>query len=295
MDKEPEAMQLLHLIGNCKRKRMTYKSHRSQVLAEDVTFAFDAGKETGKMVVTGFVRSRPLNVNRLIHIPGFGDFQMELIEVLPDPHPLSQRKEKCEESMSRILKPDLMLQETTERENELDPMEGEQTFPTAEEIAEAAATKTVRKVPTGTSEYQAAWIIDEDEEEEGTDRHSSSESESDDEMGEAASGRSESADEEAASSSGEEAEMDAVTVNDDEEKYDEKMDEEEDEEMRKKYRQARDEELFPDEVDTPLHIAARVRFARYRDCDHSISRPGIRKKTSPRTIPHLPVPELQSN
>lgn len=59
--------------------------------------------------------------------------------------------------------------------------------------------------------------------------------------------------------------MESVTVNDkDEEKYDEKMDEEEEEEMRKKYRQARDEELFPDEVDTPLDVAARVRFARYR-------------------------------
>lgn len=44
-------------------------------------------------------------------------------------------------------------------------MDAEQTWPTEEEIAEAQAEanrKIVKKVPKGTSEYQAAWIPDED-------------------------------------------------------------------------------------------------------------------------------------
>lgn len=45
-------------------------------------------------------------------------------------------------------------------------MEGEQTWPTEEEIAEAekhTAPKTrTKRVPKGTSEYQAAWIIESD-------------------------------------------------------------------------------------------------------------------------------------
>lgn len=46
-------------------------------------------------------------------------------------------------------------------------MDAEQTWPTEEELAEAAATinkkrKVVKRVPKGTSEYQAAWILDED-------------------------------------------------------------------------------------------------------------------------------------
>lgn len=44
-------------------------------------------------------------------------------------------------------------------------MDAEQTWPTEEELAQAAAAqkkKIVKKVPKGTSEYQAAWIPDED-------------------------------------------------------------------------------------------------------------------------------------
>lgn len=44
-------------------------------------------------------------------------------------------------------------------------MDAEQTWPTEEELAEAAANrkrKIVKVVPKGTSEYQAAWIPDED-------------------------------------------------------------------------------------------------------------------------------------
>lgn len=44
-------------------------------------------------------------------------------------------------------------------------MDAEQTWPTKEELAEAADNrnrKIVKVVPKGTSEYQAAWIPDED-------------------------------------------------------------------------------------------------------------------------------------
>lgn len=44
-------------------------------------------------------------------------------------------------------------------------MDAEQTWPTEEELAEAAVKikkKIVKIVPKGTSEYQAAWIPDED-------------------------------------------------------------------------------------------------------------------------------------
>lgn len=44
-------------------------------------------------------------------------------------------------------------------------MDAEQTWPTKEELARAADSryrKIVKVVPKGTSEYQAAWIPDED-------------------------------------------------------------------------------------------------------------------------------------
>ena len=50
-------------------------------------------------------------------------------------------------------------------ENEPDMMDGEQTWPTEEELNEAAMNqkqngKRFVKVPKGMGEYQAAWIID---------------------------------------------------------------------------------------------------------------------------------------
>ena len=40
----------------------------------------------GTLVVTGFLRGENLDVNRLIHIPNLGDFQVEKIEGPVDPH-----------------------------------------------------------------------------------------------------------------------------------------------------------------------------------------------------------------
>lgn len=56
------------------------------------------------------------------------------------------------------------FQESLQNENIPDPMDAEQTWPTEEELAEAEAEqkkkKIVKRVPKGTSAYQAAWIPD---------------------------------------------------------------------------------------------------------------------------------------
>ena len=43
-------------------------------------------------------------------------------------------------------------------------------------------------------------------------------------------------------------------------RYDDTLDLDEESRMLRKYTEARQHELFPDEVDTPLEVAARVRF-----------------------------------
>jgi pre-rRNA-processing protein TSR1 len=59
------------------------------------------------------------------------------------------------------------MKESLQSENIPDPMEGEQTWPTEEELVEAEEEARVmkhriKKVPRGMSEYQAAWIPDSD-------------------------------------------------------------------------------------------------------------------------------------
>jgi pre-rRNA-processing protein TSR1 len=90
------------------------------------------------------------------------------------------------------LVPDASLEDLT-TENTPDGMEGEQTWPTEEELRQVdqeeggRAKKTVR-IPRGTSDYQAAWIMEDSRQEGAEDAHSSGEDdkESEDEaMGEA--------------------------------------------------------------------------------------------------------------
>lgn len=126
----------------------------------------------GTLKVSGYIRGQPLSVNGLVHIPGWGDFQLLQIDAPEDPHPVllgAARRLPAENVMeegSRLLeKADPAKQESLVSENIPDPMDAEQTWPTAEELAEAELArknKIVKRVPKGTSEYQAAWIPDSD-------------------------------------------------------------------------------------------------------------------------------------
>lgn len=259
IDSSQDATQLLHLLANSKRTSSAYKKNRSYLFAQDREIS------DGKFCVTGYVRSQPLDVNRLVHLPGFGDFQIESIEVLADPFPLKSGRD-IEMAESKIIRPDSMIQESLESENPLDPMEGEQTFPTADEIKAAEAErKSKKKVPKGTSDYQAAWIVDDDEDADGESDDDASDDESDidyenenEHIIEPASGESDEEEEE------DEDAMDETESEAIDEHYDEKIDMDEEEDARKKYKAARENEMFPDEVDTPNDVAARIRFARYR-------------------------------
>lgn len=42
--------------------------------------------------MSGYLQGLPLSVNGLVHIPGFGDYQMSRIEETKDPFPLGPEK-----------------------------------------------------------------------------------------------------------------------------------------------------------------------------------------------------------
>ncbi|XP_078404437.1 pre-rRNA-processing protein TSR1 homolog [Cetorhinus maximus] len=296
LDTEQEVALVIRHIAMQKQRHIAFRDRRSYLLAQQVAFeASDKSGLVGTLKVSGYVRGQALNVNRLVHVVGHGDFQMGQIDGPPDPMPLNPKPTKkkedmedpcaeMEEDLKVLMKADSRKQESLESEVVPDPMEGEQTWPTDEELQEAedalkGSRKIVRRLPKGTSDYQAAWILDDEEEideEEGSD----DDMEEDELMGEAVSQASDESDGE--EEAGEECETMTVPESIRDDHYDEKIDEEEERVMLEKYKQERMDEMFPDEVDTPKDVAARVRFQKYRGLKSFRTSPWDPKENLPR-------------
>ncbi|XP_054429303.1 pre-rRNA-processing protein TSR1 homolog isoform X2 [Pteronotus mesoamericanus] len=300
LDTQQEAGMLLRQLSNQRQRHLAFRDRRAYLFAHDAHFVpNEENNLVGTLKISGYVRGQTMDVNSLLHIIGHGDFQMKQIDAPMDPFPLNPRviksqnnpgmaMEICttdavtdmEEDIKVLVKADPDRQESLQTEVIPDPMEGEQTWPTEEELREAndflkEKSKVVKKVPKGTSSYQAEWILDEDgesggegDEYDGIEHEDFMEEESQDESSEKE----------------EEEECETMTIGESvhDDLYDEKVDEEAEEKMLEKYKQERLEEMFPDEVDTPRDVAARIRFQKYRGLKSFRTSPWDPKENLPR-------------
>ncbi|KAK2110578.1 ribosome biogenesis protein tsr1 [Saguinus oedipus] len=278
LDTQQEAGMLLRQLANQKQQHLAFRDRRAYVFAHAVEFVpSEENNFVGNLKISGYVRGQTLNVNRLLHIVGHGDFQMKQIDAPVDPFPLNPRviksqkhpdmaMEICatdtvddmEEDLKILMKADPDRQESLQTEVIPDPMEGEQTWPTEEELNFLKeSSKVVKKVPKGTSSYQAEWILDSGSQSDGEGVEYDDMEHEDFMEEESQDGSSEEEEDE---------EEETVTIGESvhDDLYDKKVDEEAEAKMLEKYKQERLEEMFPDEVDTPRDVAARIRFQKYR-------------------------------
>jgi len=224
-------------LVNFKQHTLGFLRERGYLISSSVELQ-DTGPETGTLVVRGYLRGQGLDPNQLLHIPGHGHFRVHKIVTSPDPFSETSSSGTVYESSNPA---------SLEMECEINEMDAEQTWPTELDFAEAEeAKKLTKRVPKGTSAYQAVWMLSDDEQEED-------------------SGMEEEEDEEEESEESEE-ELEDEESNDykDSDNYDVTFDAEEEAEELRKFREACEDEQFPDEIDTPIDIAARVRFQKYR-------------------------------
>lgn len=83
LESETDGLNMFRRIGGQKQRILYNKDKRPHMYAEQLHFEPNndaSGGDFGTLKVTGFLRGAPLNVNRLVHIPGLGDFQMSKIE-----------------------------------------------------------------------------------------------------------------------------------------------------------------------------------------------------------------------
>ena len=126
----------------------------------------------GTLKLYGYLRGRNLSVNSLIHLPSLGTFQMSEIYEMK-----RNFSEKMGDMWCLAQLADQTKQDCLDKEAIYDDMNAEQTWPTEQELADAQIKPVKKKVPKGTSDYQAAWILDSEEEavtDESDDEESSS-------------------------------------------------------------------------------------------------------------------------
>ena len=93
LDLDPDCTQILRHLTTLTPRQLEWRKHHPYVLCHSyATTPPTAEAAAGTLQLTGYVRGAPLNVNRLVHVPGYGDCQVRAIEVLHEPHPV-RRKE----------------------------------------------------------------------------------------------------------------------------------------------------------------------------------------------------------
>ena len=283
---EAECVASLRHLSLQRIKSISWRDRHSYLVADSLDFlpndpfSPSHDSQTGTLCVTGYIRGNLLSANRLVHIPSYGDFQVSQI-VASTKRQSANAMDQDQQQLETVVlhQADPALQDSLVSENIPDPMEGEQTWPTDEEIkaGEANMEKMMlesnplfssngrqmqkRLVPKGTSSYQAAWMIEEEEVEDSQIQESMAEMEQDVEM-------PMFQDENEPEDGQDVAEQFEYIDMEDREMTFDVLDEDEEQqqlqEFLQKQRESREDLQFPDEVDTPQDIPARERFQRYR-------------------------------
>lgn len=285
LDNHQECSNLMRSLCNTTPKGIRWRDERSWMLVEEVKFP---GDESGSTVLTGVVRGKGLKADRLVQVGDWGTFQIEKITSAPLP---VQRKKRAEDTMA--------VDETSAEEtldvpgedcddlDELAPEGAAVEDEDDEEMDEDVATTMTgatrkgvllddhhyfsddetnmpsqpRKLPRGTSSYQAAWYLEGDE-------ISDSGSDLEDYEMEDAEERQARPEDGEEGYAGPEPTEGAPSEYPRSEKF-EQPDELEDardlEAFRaQKHDEARDDLEFPDEIELHPNVAARERLLRYR-------------------------------
>lgn len=283
LDSRQECSNAMRSLCTATPKGIHWRDERSWLLIENVKWPEAESEVVDDVIVTGTVRGKGLKADRIVHIPGWGDFQVDCITAAPLPN--ARHKKGDAMNIDSNEGPQVLDAPTEDRDDmatvapEEIEMEDEETASVApserkgvlvddqhyfsDDDEDENALPRPKRLPKGTSDYQAAWYLD-DVSDSGSDLVDEEQDE-DGDMEMDTSGNPEDgvfpdrqdAMTEAGPSEYPQSEM---FVDADEEEERRQL-----EEFRASRRKEEKDDLeFPDEIELHPNVLARERLARYR-------------------------------
>ena len=181
LDSESECSNAIRSLCTTTPKGIRWREDRSWMLVENVEWPRNTVKANteGEVVITGVVRGRGLKANRLVQVGDWGHFQIE--KVTDATFPVSRKRKADEMTVDEAKDEEVLEMPNEEQEDlaELAPyeaaMEDNDTLSMSEAPTERRGVlldeyhyfsddethlpEEPRRLPKGTSPYQAAWFL----------------------------------------------------------------------------------------------------------------------------------------
>ncbi|EXJ54682.1 hypothetical protein A1O7_10023 [Cladophialophora yegresii CBS 114405] len=287
LDSKSDCSNLVRRLCTASTRGIRWRDDRSWMLIENVSWGPQAnGASTADVTLYGTIRGKSLNPDRLVHIPGWGDFRISSVRQLPR----SSQKRKADE-----MDAEEPIKEWTPTANQDDLAELAPETAEMQDVASTAATSEhkgvllddhhyfsddnshipppPKKLPDGTSSYQAAWYLD-DASDSDSDILDDEDRDGDvamDDDAHPAEGDGQDKDmlftnaEDGGMTEAQPSEYPASEMNVDDAPLDDAEEARQLEEFRATRKKQAEEDLeFPDEIELPPDVLARERLAKYR-------------------------------
>lgn len=185
LDSRQECANLMRSLCTTTPKGVRWREDRSWMLVEEVHWPLE---ETGNVILTGVVRGKNLKADRLVQVGDWGNFQVEKITSAPSMVKKKSRNEDMtvdmegeeaildvpsneQDDLAELAPEEIMMDDidamvsvaTTEKRGVL--LDDHHYFSDDETHIPAAP----KRLPKGTSSYQAAWFLGDDVSDSGSD------------------------------------------------------------------------------------------------------------------------------
>ncbi|KAL5051478.1 hypothetical protein BDW71DRAFT_193815 [Aspergillus fruticulosus] len=181
IDSRQECSNAIRSLCTATPKGIRWRDDRSWMLIEDIKWPESASPEVDDVVLTGVVRGKGLKADRLVHVPGWGDFQIDAITAAPLPTARSKRDDAMNamnvdvseasqlldspsadrDDLATVAPEEIEMEDDVESMPDLDRkgvlLDDHHYFSDDDDDQILAKPK---RLPKGTSEYQSHWFLD---------------------------------------------------------------------------------------------------------------------------------------